>query len=75
METKSELKVVCVALAIIACQTLGIDISALAPLLADPDSLLSTLKAAHSETGTGWSAALVAGAYSLGRTYLKGRRQ
>lgn len=72
-ERRSELKVVWAAIAIVACQVLGIDITALSALLGSEGAdILDTIKQAHSGDGGAYAAAL-AGVYALGRSYLKGR--
>lgn len=74
MEEKCrELKVVWAALAIIACQVLGIDVTAMSALLGvEGADILDTIKQAHSGDGGAYAAAL-AGVYALGRSYLKGK--
>ena len=72
-EKRSELKIVWAAIAIIACQVLGIDVTALSHFLgADGADILGTIKQAHSGDGGAYAAAL-AGVYALGRSYLKGK--
>lgn len=72
-EKRSELKIVSVALAIIACQVLGIDVTALSALIGvEGADILDTIKQAHSGDGGAYAAAL-AGVYALGRSYLKGK--
>lgn len=74
METKTELKGVYIAMALVACQVLGVDASLLAHLSSNPD-LISTIQAANKDGGSSLGAAALAGIYTICRTYLKGRKQ
>ena len=72
-EKRSELKIVSVALAIIACQVLGIDVTALSALLGvEGADILDTIKQEHSGDGGAYAAAL-AGVYAIARAYAKGK--
>jgi hypothetical protein len=72
-EKRSELKIVAVALAIIAAQVLGVDIQALSTLAGNESAaIIDTIKAANNGDGGMW-AAVLAGVYALGRSYLKGK--
>jgi len=73
METKTELKVVYIAIALIACQVLGVDTSILAQFSTNPD-LLAAIQAANKDGGSSLGAAALAGVYTLCRSYIKGRK-
>lgn len=72
-EKRSELKVVSAALCIIAAQVLGVDVSALTSIIGtESTEILDTIKVANSGDGGMW-AAMLAGVYAVGRSYLKGK--
>lgn len=74
-EKRSELKVVWAAIAIVACQVLGIDVTALSAFIGSEGAdVLATIKQAHSGDG-GLYAAVVAGLYTAARAYVKVRLQ
>lgn len=72
-EKRSELKVVWAAIAIVACQVLGIDVTALSAFIGSEGAdVLATIKQAHSGDGGLYAAALAA-VYAGARSYLKGK--
>jgi hypothetical protein len=74
MEKRSELKVVWAAMAIVGAQVLGVDVSALTSIIGTEGSeIISTIKAANSGGDGGMWAAVLAGVYAVGRSYLKGK--
>lgn len=74
-EKRSELKVVWAAIAIVACQVLGIDITALSSLVSKESAdILATIKQAHSGDG-GVYAAILAAVYTGARSWLKGKEK
>jgi hypothetical protein len=73
MEKRSELKVVWAAMAIVGAQVLGIDVSTLTTIASNESAeIINTIKAANSGDGGMW-AAMLAGVYAVGRSYLKGK--
>jgi len=72
-EKRSELKIVAIALGIIACQVLGVDIQALSTIAGTESAdIISTIKSANNGDGGMW-AAILAGVYALARSYVKGK--
>lgn len=69
METNSEKKVIWAALSIIACQSLGIDVSSLGAL----SGQISPEMIIREGDGSMW-AAIVAAVYAAARTYRKGQK-
>jgi hypothetical protein len=73
MEKRSELKVVWAAMAIVGAQVLGVDVSTLTTIANNESAeIINTIKAANSGDGGMW-AAVLAGVYAVGRSYLKGK--
>ena len=71
MEKNSEKKVIWAALAIVACQVLGLDVATISAILGQLEPDIAEL--AKGGDGGMW-AAVVAGVYAVGRSYIKGKR-
>ena len=72
MEKNSEKKVIWAALAIVACQVLGLDVSTIGALMGQIEPDLAEI--AKGGDGGMW-AAVAAGVYALGRSVIKVQRQ
>jgi len=71
-EKNSEKKVIWAALAIVACQVLGLDVSTIGALVGQIDPDIAEI--AKGGDGGMW-AAVVAGVYAIGRSYVKGGKE
>ena len=72
MEKNSEKKVIWAALAIVACQVLGLDVSTIGALMGQIEPDIAEI--AKGGDGGMW-AAVVAGVYALGRSVIKVKKQ